>query len=170
MNDDSDLDIAIQQRSAFDSVDTSLLSDVVRATLRRRGVGRAVIGLAVVDDAEIAKLHRQHLGIEGPTDVLTFDLREQGDHPTIEADIVISAETARREAHARGHDERAELALYAVHGLLHLLGFDDHDAEDARLMHIEEDDILSAAGLGRVFGRADEASGGLGRSQGGSHR
>ncbi|MEZ6192851.1 MAG: rRNA maturation RNase YbeY [Phycisphaerales bacterium] len=118
------------------------------------GVERCELNLAVVDDEQMSELHGQYLGIAGTTDVLTFDLRDDPDQP-VEGDIVICIDEARRQAKDRGHDTRLELLLYAVHGLLHLLGEDDHDPADYEKMHKREDDLLTRAGLGAVFGIED---------------
>lgn len=65
---------------------------------------------------------------------------------------MVSAETARREARARRISTEAELTLYVVHGLLHLLGYDDQAPEQAARMHRTEDEILASLGLGPVYG------------------
>jgi probable rRNA maturation factor len=73
------------------------------------------VEVTIVSDATIARVHRDFMDLEGPTDVITFEHGE----------IVISAETARANAIAYGQTLEAELALYTIHGLLHLNGFDD---------------------------------------------
>jgi probable rRNA maturation factor len=112
------------------------------------------LNLAVVDDARMSELHSRYLRIDGTTDVLTFDLRDEPDGP-VEGDIVICMDEARRQAKERGHDTRLELLLYAVHGLLHLMGEDDHAPADYEKMHRREDELLMRAGLGAVFGVDD---------------
>ena len=71
-----------------------------------------------------------------------------------EGEIVIGYETALREGTARQHPVGHEVLLYAVHGLLHLLGYDDHDEADAQAMHACEDEMLAELGIGPVYGRA----------------
>ena len=93
------------------------------------------VSLLLTDDAEIARLHGEYLGDDRATDVMSFDI-EDG------AEIVVSVETARREAQRAGHAIRAEVALYIVHGMLHTLGFDDIDAADRRRMRDAERAIL----------------------------
>ena len=66
-------------------------------------------------------------------------------------DLMLCIDEARRRAEEFGHDERRELLLYAVHGLLHGLGHDDQDAEAFASMHDEEDRILRQIGVGSVF-------------------
>ena len=128
------------------------------------GVAGGCINLAVVDDEQMAELHQQYCNIPGTTDVLTFDLRDEDDVPEIkvsdtfsegavvEGDIVLCMDVAARQAAERGHDTRLELLLYAVHGLLHLLGEDDHEPGDYRKMHQRENELLTRAGFGPVFG------------------
>ncbi|MDO8632476.1 MAG: rRNA maturation RNase YbeY [Phycisphaerales bacterium] len=144
-------------------IDAAALHAAVAAALRRHGIRRACIGLAVVDDGEIARLNRGYLKHEGPTDVITFDMRDHPEAPAldtavscqgndVEGEIVVSAETALRQATARGHGVAAELSLYAVHGVLHLLGYDDHGEEQAERMHRVEDEVLTSMGIGAIYG------------------
>ncbi len=74
-----------------------------------------LVDVAVVSDATIARVHVEFMAIPGPTDVITFDHGE----------IVVSAETALACAKEHHHSVEHELALYIIHGLLHLNGFDD---------------------------------------------
>lgn len=96
-------------------------------------------------------LHRVHMGIDTPTDVLTFDLGSDPRRGFIDGEIVACADVARRAAANLGVSLLAELALYAVHGVLHLAGFDDHTAKDAARMHALEDEILRGCGIGVVY-------------------
>jgi len=84
----------------------------------------AEIDVAIVSDAVIARIHEEFMGIEGATDVITFEHGE----------IVMSAETARVNAVHYDHSIEEELLLYTIHGLLHLNGFDDQTPADAARM------------------------------------
>lgn len=110
------------------------------------------IAIVLVDDERMSELHEQFSGIGGTTDILTFDHRDEPDDP-LEADLILCKDVAEREAQKRGHETRLELLLYAVHGLNHLLGGDDHTAAGAKAMHAWEDQMLTAAGFGAVFHR-----------------
>ncbi len=90
-----------------------------------------VIEVAVVSDAVIARVHVRFMDVPGPTDVITFDHGE----------IVVSADTARAQAAEHGHDVVSELALYIIHGLLHLNGYDDIAPRDRAKMHRMQDRI-----------------------------
>ncbi|MDI6449412.1 rRNA maturation RNase YbeY [Anaerobaca lacustris] len=128
--------------------DEPALESLVRTICERFGVSGATIGVAIVDDARIGELNQRFLGHEGPTDCLSFDLSD-GDARVF--DLVVNGQMAVREAARRGHPGRAELALYVTHGLLHQLGFDDAEPEQARRMHEMEDEILQHAGFGVVY-------------------
>ena len=90
-----------------------------------------LVEVAVVSDAVIARVHRQFMNMPGATDVITFDHGE----------IVVSADTAKRCAAEHGHGMIEELALYIIHGLLHLNGYDDIEPRDRVKMHRVQDRI-----------------------------
>ncbi|MBL9148829.1 MAG: rRNA maturation RNase YbeY [Phycisphaerae bacterium] len=109
----------------------------------------ARIDVLIVGDREMSLYHERFSGVPGTTDVLTFPASGP-DEPT-EVDIVVCADEARRRASEFGHDLGRELLLYGIHGVLHCLGYDDHDPDSYERMHAEEDRILTDLGLGRVF-------------------
>ena len=143
---------------------SSLTSLVVRVPGSRRRLARDLGRLAawtaeqyeraldlsfvVVDDARMGELHERYAGVPGPTDVLSFPL---ADDPVLLGEVVISADTARREAAARGHPAYDEVLLYAVHGVMHLVGHDDHDPADRRRMRSAERRALTALGHESVY-------------------
>jgi probable rRNA maturation factor len=98
----------------------------------------------------MASLNQTHRGLEGPTDVLAFPLRE-GPLSRLAADalgdVVISVDTARRQACEAGTRLRAELALLLVHGILHLLGYDHGTGAERRRMWRKQRAILLACGV-----------------------
>ena len=156
MEDDPEYDIAFAGLVPSPLLSTENLRRAAQATLERHGIRTAHLSIALVDDARMARLHERHLGHRGSTDVLTFDLGNNNgrtDHNTaIDGEIVVSVDTAAREADARGHSVDAELALYVVHGTLHLLGYGDGNDRVAARMHRIEDEILVQIGLGVVYG------------------
>jgi probable rRNA maturation factor len=97
-----------------------------------------------VDDADLARMHGEWLGDGSPTDVISFDLGE--DEPGPVGELYVSAERARAVAAERGLDERRELALYVVHGALHLCGFDDHEPAERERMRAAEAIVLGSLG------------------------
>jgi probable rRNA maturation factor len=139
--------VEITGRQRILSVDSGWLARIVRAALSAAGIRRAEIGVRLVDDAGIARLHERWLGVPGPTDVITFDLANEAARDGLHGDIVASTETARRLARELGWQPRHELAYYVIHGLLHLTGEDDHTPADRRRMRSRERALMAAAGL-----------------------
>lgn len=122
-----------------------------RQGLEKRDRGPAAqcaVTVVLVDDAEIARLSGEFRGCAHATDVLSFPL---GD-PDPESgrwqlgEIVVSCETAEREARRRGIDTRQELLLYAVHGMLHLLGCEDQTEAGREAMVAEQLAVLGIIG------------------------
>lgn len=109
----------------------------------------------VIDDSDMAMAHAEFCGVEGTTDVITFDLTDPADNAPangrVEADLLLCIDEAARQAGQRGHETRRELLLYMIHGLLHCLGHDDHDEAGFKRMHAEEDRILAEIGIGPTF-------------------
>ena len=103
------------------------------------------LSVAVVSDATMRRVNREFHDCDEPTDVLAFALGAGGDDG-FRAEVVVSLDTARREAAAHGVDPAAELLLYVVHGVLHLSGYDDHSLADARRMHARALSILDRLG------------------------
>jgi probable rRNA maturation factor len=127
------------------------LKTAARAVLDGEGVRAAKVTLAFVDDAHIHRLNKQFLDHDEPTDVLTFPYSEKGSK-TLEGEVVIGYEVATANAADRGHPLAAELALYAIHGCLHLCGYDDRTEGGAKEMRAKERAYLVAAGLPDIAG------------------
>ncbi len=109
------------------------------------------ISIALVNDAKMSALHLQFLNIAGPTDVLTFELDHDDAGKMISGEIVLCVPEARRRSRDLGHKIENELLLYAIHGILHLSGYDDRTDAAYRRMHQAEDHILTQLGIGAVF-------------------
>lgn len=122
------------------------------------GITTGSISIAIVGDEQMAQLHEQYKDVPGTTDVLTFDLADEPEEGVVEGEVIICLDEARRQAKQRGHSVRNEMLLYVVHGLLHLLGEDDHDPQAYAQMHAREDAILTALGIGQVFARPEGSS------------
>lgn len=109
-----------------------LSHQVLDTVLGERDIRDAEISVLYVDDAEMASLNLRHRGRKKPTDVLAFPMRGAPGPamgPNLLGDIVISVETARRQAEEADHPVEREIAFLLIHGLLHLLGF-DHNEDD----------------------------------------
>lgn len=104
------------------------------------GIGNAELSILLCDDPQIQVLNQAHRGKNAPTDVLSFPLMDPEDEQlsTLEGgalgDVVISLDTAQRQAAHRGQDLMQEVEFLLAHGLLHLLGYDhETDQEEAEM-------------------------------------
>ena len=119
------------------------MTDLADRILDDSGRSEAELSIFITDDEEIGSLNRIYRAIDRPTDVLSFSQLE-GEGPIIApqllGDVVISWETAQRQALELGHTIQFEMKRLLVHGVLHLLGFDhEKDEEWARIMKEEEE-------------------------------
>jgi rRNA maturation RNase YbeY len=112
------------------------------------------LSVALVGDRRMSELHEQFMKVSGPTDVLTFPLDADGRGRVLSGEVVVCVPEARRQAKKRNVPVERELLLYALHGLLHLCGYDDRTDRAFRTMHRTEDRILTRLGVGPVFAPA----------------
>ena len=138
--------VAIASPQEIVPLDRGRLRDIARAVLAGENIGDYEISLAFVDNPTIHRLNKQFLGHDEPTDVLSFPLSDAGARK-LAGELVIGAEIALEQANGRGHDVHAELALYVIHGLLHLCGYDDKSARDEKTMRARERHYLQELGL-----------------------
>ncbi len=113
-----------------------------------RPAGR--VEVLVVDDGEIRRLNRRFRSVGRRTDVLAFPLEVPDAPGALVGQVVISAETAARQARWLRVPTALELDLLVTHGILHLVGYDDRDPLEARLMHQREREILTKGGRRRI--------------------
>ena len=125
---------------------------LVKFICGRFGVSIAVINISITDNRQIRAFNKKFHHRNAVTDCLSFDLSHPADKCKT-FDIIVNAQKAKSEAKKRGHPPQAELALYITHGLLHNLGFNDHSAKQAKLMHQTEDEILQKQDFGKVHDR-----------------
>jgi len=131
-------------------VDAIALKRTARTILASIGETEATLAVSLVDDDEIRELNRIHRGKDCPTDVLSFPLAEVSDPVGGErllGDVVISIETARRQAADYGAPLEAELNRLLVHGVLHVIGHDHQRADERKRMKAEERRIAKAIGM-----------------------
>jgi probable rRNA maturation factor len=147
---DSRVEVEISDTQGLSPIDADRLRALVQETLASEGVRSGSVSVAIVGDAAIREVNRRHLGHDWETDVVSFRLSEP-EEPDLSAEIVVSAEMALKTAREAGIEPAAELALYVVHGLLHVCGYDDHSAADIATMRRREDEILTAAGWPNTF-------------------
>ena len=117
---------------------------MARLTLSKLGRSGSEVHLALVDDRAIRRLNARFRAVPRRTDVLAFPLESPGPSRLL-GEVVISAESCRRQARRLAVPLGLELDLLVVHGLLHLVGYDDREPLEARLMHQRARAILEAA-------------------------
>jgi probable rRNA maturation factor len=132
------------QQSAL-AVQPSLLERAAANVLQGERIQAATVSIAVVDDETIRDLNRRYLEHDYATDVLSFTLER--DERCLEGEVVVSAETAVRAGAQFGWSANDELLLYVVHGVLHLVGFDDQTAPEREAMRGMERKYLGALGV-----------------------
>jgi probable rRNA maturation factor len=133
------------------SINTAILCRRLRQAARLVRTSLRELSVALVGTATMSRLHRQYLGVSGPTDVLTFAIDMGAGGGAVSGEVVLCVSVARRQAATAGVSLNDELLLYALHGLLHLCGYDDRDGGGYRRMHRAEDRILKKIGVGRIF-------------------
>ncbi len=145
----------LQKKVAVDESLVDLLSEAVQAVLKDEGYREdAEVSLVFVDDDYIQELNNNYRGVDSPTDVLSFAMLEgeslpEEEEEVILGDVIISLETAERQAREYGHSFQREVAYLTLHGVLHLLGYDHQEEEDRRRMREREEEILAGLELSR---------------------
>jgi probable rRNA maturation factor len=149
----------------IDSYHFELLKKTVDACLSGEGISTGCeINILLTDDKTISKFNKKYRNIDSPTDVISFPMagmkdgkivNEEGDYNIDEGmlllgDIVISAETALKQAEQYGHPFERELAFLAAHGVYHLLGYDHAENDEESAMISKQEAVLEKLGLQRV--------------------
>lgn len=118
----------------------------------------AELSVSFVDNKRIQEINRDYRHKDRPTDVISFAMQEAGEDeleivgegmPVVLGDIIISVDKAKEQALAYNHRYERELAFLALHGFLHLLGYDHMKEQDEKVMFQRQDDILGAFGIER---------------------
>ena len=136
--------LVANQQSALE-IDADRITEIIRSILRDSPFESCSLSLAVVDDPTIHQVNRQYLEHDYPTDVLSFPLGDDGSHLT--GELIVSADTAKRNATEYGWPALNELMLYVVHGTLHLVGYRDKQPEEVMEMRRAEQRYLAAMGI-----------------------
>jgi probable rRNA maturation factor len=152
----NNMQVLFTDTAAFDVLAERVLGRIAM----EKGLNEDVeVGVLWVDDTYIRTLNRDYRGKDCATDVLSFAMQDEGeDEPVMEddplaelllGDIVISLETAQRQAEEYGHGMDREIGFLLVHGMLHLLGYDHEEESKRQVMRQEEEAILAALDIQR---------------------
>lgn len=145
----------LQEKMPVSGELSDLVIKVVTAVLDEEGFYKDTeIGVIFMDDRGITGLNRDYCQIDGPTDVLSFSMLEGEPMPGIEqemilGDVVISLESAVRQAKEYGHSFEREVAYLTAHGVLHLLGYNHYEQADKEVMRSKEEAVMKRIGLSR---------------------
>jgi probable rRNA maturation factor len=140
-------------------LDKKIILQLVRRVMKAEGRSAKSLSIVLTDNRHIRDLNREYLNRDGLTDVISFPLEDldwpAGIHTAtnggLNGEIIASAELAFQQAEATHGDAQAELLLYVVHGLLHLMGYDDRTPQGAKRMHGREDALLEEFGFAGVY-------------------
>ncbi|HET6261799.1 MAG TPA: rRNA maturation RNase YbeY [Chloroflexia bacterium] len=144
--------ITVQVEPQFeDKVDADALHRLAMHVLKSEGAPTPLeVGVVVTTDDEVHALNRQYLGHDYQTDVISFGMAAEGseefitpeERPRYLGDVVVSYDRAAEQAPEYGHDAAREVATLLVHGLLHLLGYDDTTDADREKMHDRQEAVI----------------------------
>jgi rRNA maturation RNase YbeY len=137
--------VAVDNRQRRIRLSTAAVARAARRALAAVGRPAGTVDLALVNDAEIRRMNSAFRGVRRRTDVLAFPVETPDSPGQLVGQVVVSVDTARRQARRVGVTLSEELALLVTHGTLHLVGYDDRDPVEANLMHRRERAILESA-------------------------
>ena len=140
--------ISIQNRQKRILLNLRKVRRATQRILTELGLLDAELSLLLVDDARIQDLNRRYLNRDKPTNVLAFPMRE-GEfstlHPHLLGDLVISAETAKRQSNRFGLDKMEMVILLMIHGVLHLIGYEHEGTKkEARKMTLKQKELFGS--------------------------
>jgi probable rRNA maturation factor len=136
------MDIQLKNLQKKARINLPKLQKITARILKLLKIRKAVISVVFVSRQKIQSLNKQFLNRSYATDVLAFDLRRDKSL-RLEGDIIISVDAARENAKEFGNNFEEELVLYITHGILHLIGYDDHKFADIESMRAMEQKVLT---------------------------
>lgn len=138
--------VAVNRRGGS-ALDTRALRKTCLKALKAEGTRRdTVLSVSALSGDEIEDLNRRYLASDGPTDVIAFPMGEESKEGFLLGDVVICPEYIAGKWEEYGVEEGRELEFVAIHGILHLLGYDDQDEEGALKMDRRQREILGLVG------------------------
>jgi probable rRNA maturation factor len=148
------MEILIKNQQKIKKVNQKKIERIIKKVLQNLKVDEETeISVLFTDDKFIRTLNNKYRGIDKPTDVLSFSLQEGAiKSPEVESDkllgdIIISVETAQRQADNLNHSMEKELTVLLIHGLLHLTDYDHEKGKDYKVMREKESEILKIFAL-----------------------
>ena len=149
----------IDESNVVKEEDQQLIESLLQYAAKAEGItDECELSVTFVDNEAIRQINREYRGKDAPTDVISFAMEEMGedeieivgaDMPRMLGDIIISVDRTKEQAEEYGHSFQRELGFLALHGFLHLLGYDHIEKEDEIVMFTKQKDILERYGLSR---------------------
>ena len=143
------MEILIKNQQKIIKLNQRKIKEIIRKILKYLKVDEETeISVLFTDDKFIRSLNNKYRGIDKPTDVLSFSLQEgtvkppEVENDKLLGDIIISVETAQKQADTLNHSMERELTVLLIHGLLHLIGYDHEEDKDYKIMREKESEIL----------------------------
>lgn len=147
------------ETNSVDEAFVDMIQRIIRFAGEKEGVtGDTEVSISFVDNKEIQEINRNYRQKDQPTDVISFAMQELGDGemnvldenmPKMLGDIVISVDKAKEQADEYNHSLEREYGFLALHGFLHLLGYDHMNQDDEKKMFARQEEILHEFGLQR---------------------
>jgi len=134
----------------FQPIDKNKIKKIIKGVLKVEKKD-AELSIVFIDNKTIKQINRAFLGHNYATDVLSFTYDETSFKNNVNGEIVVSVEMASKLSRRYGYEVEGEIVLYLVHGLLHLLGYDDKRKKDAKKMHQRAGELLLSLGYRDVY-------------------
>lgn len=128
------------------------LNKFIKYVVKKENINNAYFNIIIVNNSEIKKLNKKYRNIDKETDVITFaleDEKEMKSEVRILGDIYISVDKVKEQSKLYGHSIRRELSFLALHGILHLLGYDHEEKEKEKIMFDKQEKLLEECNIGR---------------------
>ncbi|MDE4083729.1 rRNA maturation RNase YbeY [Planococcus maritimus] len=148
----------IDETKQLDDKALAFVNKVLEHAAQHEQTGEAEVSVTFTDDESIRAINRDYRDKDQATDVISFSMEEQGEDevaiigetgPRLLGDIIISVERTKQQAEEYGHSFERELGFLAVHGFLHLLGYDHMNEQDEKEMFGRQEEILASLGVTR---------------------
>ena len=135
--------VAIVSTQSALRVPRKRLVELVGFVADAEGAALSHVDITIVDGEEMASLNRRLLGHRGRTDVISYDLSDETT-PGIVTQLIVCGDVAVRQGPPHGYRPQHELMLYIIHGLLHMMGYDDTAVRAGAAMHARQEELLAA--------------------------
>ena len=134
-----------------ETIDLEDLKHTINYALETENVNNAFMNIIIIDNEKIHQINKEYRGIDRPTDVISFALEDDKTFVKTDfrvlGDIYISIDKVHEQARSYGHSFRRELSFLAVHGIMHLLGYDHMNPDDEKIMFGKQEKILNELGI-----------------------